>query len=166
MTQVITALTREDKKLILQGISLRYYKVFHAAFVLVFITALLITAWKFNKEDIMPVAGLFIWLLIFFNFLFLTDYLFHKIQIAGAKKKIITGMVTNIYESGTENGGTIICFDTGKFDITWARRIPDIVIGDTVSLHYVSKKNGKEGILFLVEKTGCSFSAPPGSSKR
>ncbi len=152
MTQVITALTREDKKLVLQGFSLRYYKVFHAVFVLVFITALLIAAWKFNKEDMMPVAGLFIWLLICFNFLFLADYLFHKIQITGAKKIIITGSVSDKYEAGTENGGTIVCFEDRRFDITWAKKIPAFAIGDTLQLHYVLKKNGKQGSIIAVEK--------------
>jgi hypothetical protein len=152
MTQEITILTKEDKKLVMQGFSLGYYKAFHFVFAILYVIALLIITWKFSRADCLAVTGLFAWLLLVFNFLFLLDYLFHSIQMMGAKKMIITGTVTDKYESGTENGGTIVCFGTNKFDITWARKTPDFLIGDTIRLNYVSTKNGKRGSLISVEK--------------
>lgn len=153
MEQEITPLTKEDKRLILQGFSLRAYKIFHVAFAVIFLLASIITIWKFNdNHEYESVAGFSIWFLLVFNFLFLCDYLFHKIQIIGAQKIMLTGKVTNIYESGAEHGGTIVCFNNREFDITWAKKIPEFMIGDIVTLHFVYRKNKRTGSIITITK--------------
>ncbi|HTJ47911.1 MAG TPA: hypothetical protein VL443_00555 [Cyclobacteriaceae bacterium] len=153
MEKKIVSLTKEDSKLVMKGFALKYYKVFHLSFLIIFLLTLLYTLWKFNESNAyQSVIGFFIWLLLVFNFLFFIDYIFHKVQIIGARKIIFTGRVIDVIESGSEHGGTIVCFNHEKFDITWAKEIPEFTIGDILSIHFVNLRNGKRGSIIKVEK--------------
>ncbi len=153
MEKEIVSLTKEDRKLTMQGFTLKYYKIFHLTFLSIFLFTLLFTFWKFNEFNrYESVIGFFIWLLLLFNFLFSLDYIFHKVQIIGARKIILTGKVIDVFESGSEHGGTIVCFDHEKYDLTWAKEIPNFTIGDILSIHFVNLRSGKRGSIIKVEK--------------
>ena len=153
MKKEIVSLTKEDSKLVMKGFALKYYKIFHLSFLIIFLLTLLFTLWKFNKSITYDsVIGFFIWLLLVFNFLFFLDYIFHKVQIIGARKIILTGKVIDVFESSSEHGENIVCFDHEKFDLTWAKEIPKFTIGDILSIHFVNLRNGKRGSIIKVEK--------------
>ena len=153
MKKEIVSLTKEDSKLVMKGFALQYYKIFHLSLLIIFLLTLLFTLWKFNESNkYESVVGFFTWMLLLFNFLFSLDYVFHRVQIIGARKIILTGKVIDVFESGSEYGGTIVCFDHEKFDLTWAKEIPKFTIGDILSIHFINLRNGKRGSIIKVEK--------------
>lgn len=153
-TKTITPLTLEDKKLIMRGFTLRYYKAFHFILLAILGISLCVVYFNYNtSERYLIVTAFFIWLFLLFNFMFLIDFLYHKYITLTKKKMIVTAYVSDKYESGAENGGTIIVVNHEKFDITWVKEMEVFEIDDLIKMHFVCSKNNKRKALFKIEKT-------------
>ncbi len=147
----IMPLQPEDKKKILLGFSLKYYKPFNLFLIIASILVFGLAKWKYNADN--NIIGFFIWIILIFNFIFLLDYLFHKTQIVLARGKIIlSGEITDIYEGSGEHPGKIVCIGLHKQDITWADSKIELKIRDCIEMHYILLKNNKKGSLIKVEK--------------
>lgn len=152
-SDTITSLTPEDKKLLMRGYTLDFYKPFHIGLLVSLLIALLIVYFNYNQpQNFWSVFGLFSWMLVVFNAMFLVDFLVHKFQILNKDKIVIHGKVTDKYESGSEHGGTIIVVNNEKFDTTWIQKIDAIEINDAVEMHFIYSKKNKRGHVFRIQK--------------
>lgn len=147
----IMPLQPQDKKKILLGYTLSYYKTSNLILIIASFLIFELAKWKYNADN--NIIGFFIWIILIFNFMFLMDYLFHKTQLVLSKGKIIlVGEITDIYEGGGEHPGKIVCLGLHKQDITWAEPNFELKIGDCIEMHYILLKKNKKGSLIKIEK--------------
>ncbi len=153
LTERTMPMQTEDKKKILLGFSLKYYKIFNLFLIFTSILIFGIAKWKFKAEN-ESMIGFFIWIILIFNFLFLLDFLFHKTQIfLSIGKIVLSGEITDVYENlKSELGGTIVCIGQHKQDITWAIPNFELKVGDNIEIHYVLFKNNRKGSLIKINK--------------
>jgi predicted nucleic acid-binding Zn ribbon protein len=147
----IDLFTKEDKKIIIDGI-ITFTKVSNfAIFPILAIVFGFASDWKISEGSSILVV-MFILINVLWNFCTLIWYWMIKRKFQNPNKFILTGIITDKLIQNGKYPKTYIYFGLEKIDVSNNYSEQTYEIGNTIALHYFQKANKEKGSLIRVEK--------------